>query len=75
MMLEGISKRIYGTKNMVNAILYCVEPGAILKSSWRPKMMALAIFVLPIEYWSAMLFPRVRLSCLGISPVQESEEI
>lgn len=56
MMLEGISKRMYGTKKMVSAMLYWVEPGAMLKSSRRPKMIAFAMLVLPNNFPSAVLF-------------------
>jgi hypothetical protein len=49
MMLEGISKRMYGTKKMVKAVLYCVEPGAMPKSSRSPKIVAFAMFVLVVR--------------------------
>ena len=65
MILEGISKRMYGTKKMVNAILYCVEPGAIFRSSRRPKMMAFAMFVLSVILLSAMISPRNPFSVAG----------
>lgn len=39
---EGISKKIYGTKNMVSAVLYC--NGSKFRSATRPKERAFAIF-------------------------------
>ncbi len=40
---DGISKAMYGTKNMVNAVLYWLP--VRLRSFWRPKTDAFAILV------------------------------
>jgi hypothetical protein len=74
MMLEGISKRIYGTKKMVSAVLYSVEPGAMPRSSRKPKMVAFAIFVLSVICPSAKVRMRESWS-LRASPIQKRQEI
>lgn len=68
-MLDGISKRIYGTKKMTRAVLYLL-PSVIFSSSDRPKTFALEMLTLRV-----VVSPKSAVTAKSDIPVQEGKQV